>query len=93
MRDEKSVFVAGRLLRCWSAIERLQIACHHEKVSSRQFLTVLNLLANSPAYGGLRRLLPCSAANDASGLADEPGQTAKPGNSATMAAMALSEAE
>ena len=50
MRDEKSVFVAGRLLRWWSAIERLQIACHHEKVSSRQLLTVLNLLASSPAY-------------------------------------------
>lgn len=73
MNREESVFVAGRLLRWWSAFERLQIACRHEKVSSRQFLTVLNLLADSPTHGGVGRLLPRRAANDGPGW--EPALT------------------
>ena len=76
MREVESVFVAGKLLRWWSAIERLQIACRHEKVSSRQLLTVLNLLADSPSHGGMRRLLLRRAANDDVAALREPEQKA-----------------
>lgn len=71
--NEESIFVVGRLLRWWSAFERLQVACRHEKVSSRQFLTVLNLLADSPVHGGVERLLPRRAANDAAAAPVGPG--------------------
>jgi len=77
--NEESIFVAERLLRWWSAFERLQIACRHEKMSSRQFLTVLNLLATSPVHGGVERLLPRRAANDASGLAPTAAAAVGPG--------------
>lgn len=85
MKQDESVFVAGKLLRWWSAIERLQIACRYEKVSSSQLLVVLNLLADSPSYGGMRRLLLRRAANDDLGSMREPGQTPHSGTDVTTA--------